>query len=87
MIDADLGLAGDLRAAERTSRCYTRWRAESRRADRPGTVMLQTFQPKHPVMQALVGGDRDRFIETEADARKQQHATFGRLQRSLCPGG
>ncbi|NBP74349.1 MAG: hypothetical protein EBU57_14630 [Alphaproteobacteria bacterium] len=49
--------------------------------------MLQTFQPEHPVMQALVGGDRDRFIETEAAARKQHDMPpYGRLAAVIVSG-
>ena len=88
VIDADLGLAGgDLRAAERTYQLLHQVAGRAGRADRPGTVMLQTFQPEHPVMQALVGGDRDRFVETEADARKQHNMPpFGRLAAVIVSG-
>jgi len=43
-------------------------------------VLIQTFMPDQPVMQALAAGDRDRFLEAEAAARR--HAglpPFGRL--------
>ncbi|MEE2996569.1 MAG: primosomal protein N' [Pseudomonadota bacterium] len=74
VVDADLGLAGgDLRAAERTYQLLQQVSGRAGRADRPGMVMLQTFQPEHPVMKSLVSGDRDRFIETEANARKQHN--------------
>jgi len=88
VIDADLGLAGgDLRAAERTYQLLHQVSGRAGRADRPGTVMLQTFQPEHPVMQALVGGDRDRFIETEAAARKQHNMPpYGRLAAVIVSG-
>ena len=88
VIDADLGLAGgDLRAAERTYQLLHQVAGRAGRSERPGTVMLQTFQPEHPVMQALVGGDRDRFIENEADARKQHNMPpFGRLAAVIVSG-
>ena len=88
VIDADLGLAGgDLRAAERTYQLLHQVSGRAGRADRPGTVMLQTFQPEHPVMQALVGGDRDRFVETEADARRQHNMPpYGRLAAVIVSG-
>ncbi len=74
VVDSDLGLAGgDLRAAERTYQLLHQVSGRAGRADRPGIVMLQTFQPEHPVMKSLVAGDRDGFIETEANARKQQN--------------
>ena len=75
MIDADLGLAGgDLRAAERTYQLLHQVAGRAGRAERPGRVLLQTYQPEHPVMEALVGGARDRFLETEAAAQTAQHA-------------
>ena len=88
VIDADLGLAGgDLRAAERTYQLLHQVSGRAGRADRPGSVLLQTFQPEHPVMQALTGGDRDRFIETEAEARKQHDMPpYGRLAAVIVSG-
>ena len=88
VIDADLGLAGgDLRAAERTYQLLHQVSGRAGRAQRPGRVLLQTYQPEHPVMLALVGGDRDNFIETEASARKQHHMPpYGRLAAIIVSG-
>jgi len=81
IVDADLGLAGgDLRAAERTYQVLQQVAGRAGRADRPGRVMIQTFQPEHPVMQALATGERDRFMELEAEAREAGGwPPFGRL--------
>lgn len=81
IVDADLGLAGgDLRAAERTYQVLQQVAGRAGRAERPGRVMIQTFQPEHPVMQALATGERDRFMELEADARQAGGwPPFGRL--------
>ena len=58
VVDADLGLAGgDLRAAERTVQLLHQVAGRAGRAEAPGRVLLQTFSPEHPVMQALVAGD------------------------------
>ena len=35
------------------------------RAERPGRVLLQTYEPEHPVMEALVAGDRDEAFIAE----------------------
>ena len=88
VIDADLGLAGgDLRAAERTYQLLHQVSGRAGRADRPGRVLLQTYQPEHPVMQALIGGDRDKFIETEANARKLHNMPpYGRLAALIVSG-
>ncbi len=72
VVDADLGLmGGDLRAGERTFQLLHQVAGRAGRAERPGRVLLQTTQPEHPVMQALVSGDRDRFLEIEAEQRRQ----------------
>jgi primosomal protein N' (replication factor Y) len=43
-------------------------------------VLLQTFSPEHPVMQALVAGDLAAFMAREADLRRPGHwPPFGRL--------
>ena len=81
VVDADLGLqGGDLRAAERTYQLLHQVAGRAGRAAHPGKVYLQTFQPDHPVLQALVAGDRDRFLRQEADDRRQAGMPpFGRL--------
>jgi len=81
VVDADLGLSGgDLRAAERTFQLLHQVAGRAGRAERPGVVYLQTYMPEHPVMRALVAHDRDRFLATEAEARRAQGwPPFGRL--------
>ncbi len=81
VIDADLGLAGgDPRAAERTFQLLQQVAGRSGRADDPGHVFLQTAAPEHPVMQALVKGDRDAFMQAEMREREAYRLPpFGRL--------
>jgi len=81
IVDADLGLAGgDLRAAERTYQVLQQVSGRAGRAERPGRVLIQTFQPDHPVMKALATGDRDGFMALETDARRAgAWPPFGRL--------
>ncbi|MFN6955932.1 MAG: primosomal protein N' [Acetobacteraceae bacterium] len=81
VVDADLGLAGgDLRAAERTVQLLHQVAGRAGRAEAPGRVLLQSFDPAHPVMQALVSGDLDGFMAAESEARKPGHwPPFGRL--------
>lgn len=72
VVDADLGLEnGDLRAGERTFQLLHQVAGRAGRAQRPGRVFLQTYMPEHPVMQALVAGDRDRFLAREAEMRQR----------------
>jgi primosomal protein N' (replication factor Y) len=81
VVDADLGLSGgDLRAAERTYQLLHQVGGRAGRAERKGQVLIQTFMPDQPVMKALASGDRDRFLEAEAAARRQAGLPpFGRL--------
>ena len=81
VVDADLGLAGgDLRAAERTVQLLHQVGGRAGRAEAPGQVLLQTFSPEHPVMQALVAGDLDTFMAQEAAQRRPGHwPPYGRL--------
>jgi primosomal protein N' (replication factor Y) len=81
VVDADLGLAGgDLRAAERTVQLLHQVAGRAGRADAPGRVLLQSFDPAHPVMQALVSGDLDGFMAAESEARRPGGwPPFGRL--------
>ena len=88
VVDADLGLAGgDLRAAERTYQLLHQVAGRAGREDRPGKVLLQTYQPDHPVIQALASGDRDGFMAAEGDGRKAAGMPpFGRLAGLVVSG-
>ncbi len=81
VVDADLGLAGgDLRAAERTVQLLHQVAGRAGRAEAPGRVLLQTFSPEHPVMQALVANDIETFCAREAEARRPGNwPPYGRL--------
>jgi primosomal protein N' (replication factor Y) len=81
VLDADLGLAhGDPRAAEKTFQILTQVAGRAGRASRSGKAFLQTYHPTHPVMQAMVSGDREAFYAHELMAREAgQLPPFGRL--------
>ena len=81
VVDADLGLAGgELRASERTVQLLHQVAGRAGRAEAPGRVMLQTFMPDHPVMQALLHGDLDAFMASEAESRRDgDWPPYGRL--------
>ena len=71
VIDADLGLQGsDLRAAERTFQLMRQVAGRAGRADKPGEAWLQTHQPDHPVIRAILGGDEEAFWKAEAAERR-----------------
>ena len=88
VVDADLGLnGGDLRAAERTFQMLYQVAGRAGREDRPGRALIQTYQPEHAVMQALVSGDRDRFVSAElADRELAGMPPYGRLASLIVSG-
>jgi len=81
VVDADLGLAnGDPRAAERTFQLLSQVTGRAGRTGKKSRGLLQTYQPDHPVMRALVLGDADAFYEREiAERERAQLPPFGRL--------
>jgi primosomal protein N' (replication factor Y) len=81
VVDADLGLrGGDLRAGERTFQLLTQTTGRAGRAKHAGRALIQTWQPEHPVMQALKAQDRDAFVEAESAERKAAGLPpYGRL--------
>ena len=90
VVDADSGLgAADLRAAERN------WQLLQQVAGRAGRVagqyqaraFLQTYQPDHPVLQALVAQNREAFVQRELAARRAAGLPpFGRLAALILSG-
>lgn len=88
VIDADLGLqGGDLRAAERTFQLIRQVAGRAGRAERPGLALIQTAAPDHPVMQALVSGDSEGFLQGLADERRRAGAPpFGRMAGVIISG-
>jgi len=81
VIDADLGLQGsDLRAAEHTFQLMRQVAGRAGRAAKSGAAYLQTYQPEHPVIRAILAGDEDGFWQAEASARQAAGVPpFGRL--------
>ena len=81
IVDADLGLGnGDPRAAERTFQLLHQVVGRAGREEGRGVGYLQTHQPEHPVMKALISGDREAFYKNEIEQRERTHyPPFGRL--------
>ncbi|BCG92260.1 primosomal protein N' [Mesorhizobium sp. 131-2-1] len=81
VVDADLGLAnGDPRAAERTFQLLSQVTGRAGRTGKKSLGLLQTYQPDHPVMRAIVSGDAEAFYEREiAERERAALPPFGRL--------
>ncbi|MEM8986359.1 MAG: primosomal protein N' [Pseudomonadota bacterium] len=88
VVDADLGLSGgDLRAGERTYQLLNQVAGRAGRAEKKGRALLQTYQPNHPVMRALISGDRDTFLAQEAEGREMLgFPPYGRLAAVILTG-
>ncbi len=88
VVDADLGLNnGDPRAAERTFQLLHQVVGRAGRDAGTGRGYLQTHQPEHPVMRALIAQDREAFYNAEIQARESAHyPPFGRLASLVVSG-
>ncbi|MBV8849035.1 MAG: primosomal protein N' [Methylobacteriaceae bacterium] len=88
VIDADLGLSSsDPRATERTFQLLNQVTGRAGRGDRPGRGLVQTYQPDHPVMKALISGEAARFYAEEIEVRlKAGLPPFGRLAALIVSG-
>jgi len=88
VIDADLSLHGaDLRAAERTFQLMRQVAGRAGRADKPGQALLQTFQPEHPVIRAILSGDEEGFWQAEAAGRQAAGVPpYGRMAGIVLSG-
>ncbi len=72
VVDGDLGLAqgADPRAGERTFQLLHQVTGRAGRANIQGRGLVQTYNPEHPVMDAIIRGDREAFLEREIRQRQ-----------------
>ncbi|MBW2709155.1 MAG: primosomal protein N', partial [Deltaproteobacteria bacterium] len=72
VVAADLSLGfPDFRAGERTFQLLSQVAGRAGRGDHQGRVIIQTFNPDHYVIQAVVKHDFNLFFEKEKNLRKQ----------------
>jgi primosomal protein N' (replication factor Y) len=85
VVDADLGLGnGDPRTFQLLNQVIGRAGREAGQ----GIGYLQTHQPQHPVMRALISCDREAFYQSEIDARERTgYPPFGRLASLIISAG
>ena len=81
VVDADMGLFGtDFRSPEHTFQQLFQVAGRAGRGNAPGRVLLQTYQPTHPVLTAICAGNRDEFLHGDMDARRAaKMPPFGQL--------
>ena len=88
VVDADMGLFGtDFRAAEHTFQQLFQVAGRAGRGAIPGRVLLQTYQPEHPVIRAICAGDRDEFMGQDMESRRvAKMPPFGQLIAIIVEG-
>jgi primosomal protein N' (replication factor Y) (superfamily II helicase) len=88
VVDADAGLqGGDIRAGERTYQLLHQLAGRAGREEARGRVFVQTYQPDHPLMQALAAWDREGFLRLEMEKRQRAAMPpYGRLCAVIVEG-
>lgn len=88
VVDADMGLFGtDFRAGEHTFQQLFQVAGRAGRGTNPGRVMMQTYQPDHPVLTAICSGARDDFMASDmAGRRAAQMPPYGQLIAIIVEG-
>jgi primosomal protein N' (replication factor Y) len=83
IVSADVALnLPDERAAERTYQLLAQAIGRAGRGDRPGTAIIQTYQPDHPAILAAASGAGTPFYDAELALRQQfRSPPFGRLAK------
>jgi primosomal protein N' (replication factor Y) len=81
VVSADIALnLPDERAAERTYQLLAQAAGRAGRGDRPGRAIIQTYQPEHPAIRAVVDDDARAFYDTELELRRRFGSPpFGKL--------
>lgn len=70
----------DYRAAERAFQTLTQVAGRAGRGEIPGRVIVQTYSPEHPVVQAVKTHDYDNFSTTELSQRAElNYPPYGNL--------
>jgi primosomal protein N' (replication factor Y) len=88
VVNADAALSfPDFRAGERSFQLLVQVAGRAGRADKPGTVLIQTRQPSHECLQAAARQDFEGYYRASlAERRAFGYPPFGRLAALLFKG-
>lgn len=71
IVDADIGLeGGDLRASEQSFQVLRQVSGRAGRFEKSGLALVQSYQPDHPILRAILSEDDHRFYDEEIERRK-----------------
>ena len=71
LINVDAGLySSDFHAMEKTAQLIVQVSGRAGRADKPGVILLQTYQPENRLLQLLVSSDYLEFLDYLLEQRK-----------------
>lgn len=89
ILDADRMLTlPDYQAGERTFQLIVQAAGRAGRRDQPGEVVVQTYNPDHPVIEQAVRQDYDSFYNREIETRRiLEYPPFTRLLRIVAVSG
>ncbi|MFM7321194.1 MAG: primosomal protein N', partial [Armatimonadota bacterium] len=86
VVSADTALnVPDFRASERAFQLLSQVAGRAGRAERPGTVLIQTFNPTHEAVVAAANHDYEGFYAREIEYRRELgYPPFARLANLVC---
>ena len=89
VVSADTALhMPDFRRHERTFALLEQVAGRAGRGDDPGTVVIQTYTPEHPCLQAVRRHDYEAFFRREIEERRELgFPPFSHLVRAVVAGG
>ncbi|USO00885.1 MAG: primosomal protein N' [Alphaproteobacteria bacterium] len=88
IIQADVGMnSGDFRSAERIYQLISQVKGRCGRAEKPGSVVIQTFDVNNIILKAIADNNTELLINNELSLRKQHYfPPFSRIIRLIISG-